>query len=100
MLLLWTNLLFAADSSRSIANGQLSNRQGRGGIPMESVTSNRIYLWSKILGAALLIAMAIVAAGNAQQFSAREKGKVNVSGPQSTILPTGRLRTIPPKPSS
>jgi hypothetical protein len=44
----------------------------------ESVTSNRIYLWSKRLGAALLVAMAIVAAGNAQQPSAAEKGKVDV----------------------
>ena len=43
---------------------------------MESVTSNRIYLWSKRFGAILLIAMAIVAAGNAQQFSAGKKGKV------------------------
>jgi hypothetical protein len=72
--------LFAADSTRSIANGQLETGKGRGGIPMESVKSNRIYLWSKRLGAVLLIAMAIVAAGNAQQFSAGEKGKVNVAG--------------------
>jgi hypothetical protein len=43
---------------------------------MKSVTSDRIYLWSKRFGAALLIVMAIVAAGNAQQFSAGEKGKV------------------------
>jgi outer membrane protein OmpA-like peptidoglycan-associated protein len=43
---------------------------------MKSVTSDRIYLWSKRFGAVLLIAMAIVAAGNAQQFSAGEKGKV------------------------
>jgi hypothetical protein len=63
---------------------------------MKSVTSKRIYLWSKILGAALLIAMAIVAAGNAQQFSAGEKGKLNLAG--ATIYPAGRrLRTIPPK---
>jgi flagellin-like protein len=63
---------------------------------MESVTSNRIYLWSKILGAALLIAMAIVAAGNAQQFSARKKGKVNVVG--ATIhYPAGR--PIPDDPA-
>jgi len=43
---------------------------------MKSVSSNRIYLWSKGLGAFLLIAMAIVSAGNAQQFSAGDKGKV------------------------
>jgi flagellin-like protein len=43
---------------------------------MESASSNRIYLWSKRFGAILLIAMAIVAAGNAQQLSAAEKGKV------------------------
>jgi hypothetical protein len=55
---------------------------------MESATSNRIYLWSKRLGAALLIAMAIVAAGNAQQFSAGEKGKVNVVG--AKIYSAGR----------
>ena len=47
-------------------------------VSAESVTSNRIYLWSKRLGAALLVAMAIVAAGNAQQPSAAEKGKVDV----------------------
>jgi flagellin-like protein len=40
---------------------------------MESVMSNRIYLWSKRFGAILLIAMAIVAAGNAQQSSTNEK---------------------------
>jgi hypothetical protein len=43
---------------------------------LESTTSNRIYLWSKRFGAILLIAMAIMAVGNAQQFSAGEKGKV------------------------
>jgi hypothetical protein len=37
---------------------------------MKSVSSDRIYLWSKRLAAALLLALAIVAAGNAQQFSA------------------------------
>jgi hypothetical protein len=42
---------------------------------MKSVTSDRIYLWSKRIGAILLIAMAIVAAGNAQRFSAGEDGK-------------------------
>jgi hypothetical protein len=47
----------------------------RGGIPMRSITSDRIYLWSKRFGAGLLIAMAIVAAGNAQQFSGGGKGK-------------------------
>lgn len=43
---------------------------------MKSISSDRINRWSKRLGAVLLIAMAIVAAGNAQQFSAGEKGKV------------------------
>jgi hypothetical protein len=43
---------------------------------LESATSNWIYLWSKGFGAILLIAMAIVAVGNAQQFSAGKKGKV------------------------
>jgi hypothetical protein len=56
---------------------------------MESATSSRIYLWSKILGAALLIALAIVAAGNAQQFSAGEKGKANVAG-ATIYYPAGR----------
>ncbi len=37
---------------------------------MKSVTSDRIYLWSKRLGLILLLAMAIVAVGNAQQSSA------------------------------
>lgn len=46
---------------------------------MESARSNRIYLWSKILGAILLLAMAIVAAGNAKQLSAGEKPEVNVA---------------------
>lgn len=43
---------------------------------MKSVSSNRIYLWSKRFGVILLIAMAIVAVGNAQQFSGGEKGKI------------------------
>jgi len=43
---------------------------------MKPPSSNQVYLWSKRFGAILLIAMAIVAAGNAQQFSASEKGKV------------------------
>ncbi len=43
---------------------------------MKSPSSNQVYLWSKRFGAILLIAMAIVAAGNAQQFSASGKGKV------------------------
>jgi hypothetical protein len=43
---------------------------------VKSASSNRIYLWSKRFGAVLLIAMAIVAAGNAQQCSAGEKGRV------------------------
>ncbi len=43
---------------------------------MKSASSNRIYLWSKRFGAILLIAMAVVAVGNAQQFSAGEKGKI------------------------
>jgi flagellin-like protein len=43
---------------------------------LESATSDRIYLWSIRFGAILLIAMAIVAAGNAQRFSAGENGKV------------------------
>jgi hypothetical protein len=37
---------------------------------MKSVSSDLIYLWSKRLGAILLLAMAIVAVGNAQQSSA------------------------------
>jgi hypothetical protein len=47
---------------------------------MESASSNRIYLWSKILGAILLLALAIVAAGNAQQLSAGKKAEVNAAG--------------------
>jgi hypothetical protein len=47
---------------------------------MKSVSSDQIYLWSKRLGLILLLAMAIVAVGNAQQPSAREKGKLNVVG--------------------
>jgi hypothetical protein len=50
--------------------------KGQGGIRMKSPSSNRIYLWSIRLGAILLIAMAIVAAWNAQQSSAGEKGWV------------------------
>ncbi len=46
---------------------------------MKSARSDRIYLWSKRLGAVLLIAMAIVAAGNAQQFSAGETARGNVA---------------------
>jgi hypothetical protein len=41
---------------------------------MESATSDRIYLWSIRFGAVLLIAMAIVAVGNAQRSSAGQKG--------------------------
>jgi hypothetical protein len=51
---------------------------------MKSTTSDRIYLWSKRFGAILLIAMAIVAAGNAQQFSAGKKAKVKA---QISITP-------------
>jgi hypothetical protein len=46
---------------------------------MKSASSDRIYLWSKRLGAILLLAMAIVAVGNAQQSSAGKKGKLNVA---------------------
>jgi hypothetical protein len=42
---------------------------------MKSVSMDRIYLWSKRLGVILLLAMAIVAVGNAQQSSAGEKGR-------------------------
>ena len=48
---------------------------------MKSASSNRIYLWSKIFGAILSIAMAIVAAGNTQQFPAEQakvKGQISI----------------------
>jgi hypothetical protein len=54
---------------------------------MKSASSNRIYLWSKRFGAILLIAMAVVAVGNAQQFSAGEKGKI-----KGQILPERATR--------
>jgi hypothetical protein len=65
---------YAPTVGQSFVSPQTSaTGKGRGGIPLESVTSNRIYLWSKRFGAILLIAMAIVAAGNAQQSSTNEK---------------------------
>jgi hypothetical protein len=64
---------------------------------MKSLNSDRIYLWSKRLGVVLLLAMAIVAIGNAQQFSADEKaGGEKLMGLQATILPASRLWTISP----
>lgn len=63
---------------------------------MKSVSSDRIYLWSKRLGAMLLLAMAIVAVGNAQQSSAGKKGKLNVAEPFD-FLP-GSFQTLHPKP--
>ena len=57
---------------------------------MKSVSSDRIYLWSKRLGAILLLAMAIVAVGNAQQSSAGKKGKLNVVEP--LVFWQGRFR--------
>jgi hypothetical protein len=72
MLRLWRNLC-QLQIPRAVS---FSKDKGRKGTPMKSVSSDRIYLWSKRLGAVLLIAMAIVAAGNAQRFSAGEKGKV------------------------
>ena len=52
---------------------------GPGVTPMKSVSSDQIYLWSKRLGFILLLAMAIVAVGNAQRSSGGEKGKANVA---------------------
>jgi hypothetical protein len=50
---------------------------------MKSVSSDRIYLWSKRLGVVLLLAMAIVAAGNAKRLSAGKKPQVNAAGGSS-----------------
>jgi hypothetical protein len=80
MLRLWTNLCplqIPRAVSRTVSS---AIDEGRGGIPMKSVSSDRIYLWSKRLGVVLLLAMAIVAAGNAKRLSAGKKPEVNAAG--------------------
>ena len=80
MFRVWTDFRspqIALPGSRSV---RMAPDTGPGVTPMKSVSSDQIYLWSKRLGFILLLAMAIVAVGNAQQPSAREKGKLNVVG--------------------
>lgn len=59
---------------------------------MKSVSSDRIYVWSKRLGVVLLLAMAIVAVGNAKKLSAGKKTGVNVAGLQA--VDSGRSRLL------
>jgi hypothetical protein len=80
MFRVWTNFCspqIALPGSRPV---RVAPDTGPGVNPMKSVSSDQIYLWSKRLGLILLLAMAIVAVGNAQQSSGGEKGKLNVAG--------------------